>query len=229
METSILQHLQDNSVRHSSKLCLHYENAECNYRELWHKIKHAVALLQSSGVNHTHRVYLSGANSIDLLVLFFALIALDADAALIDSKSSKDEIESMLQTLPADFLLLEEKIFSTPFRAEKRIVCFDIPYLFFSGNSYRKNKAAFVTFFSTGTTGDPKAFGFTQQKLVEQVLNLAAHLGLNRRDKVLCPVSFTHSHGVMMTLPFLFLGASVYYMHTSNCKPTRLIDAIRQN
>jgi long-chain acyl-CoA synthetase len=223
MLSSIYNIILQQVSKFPERICICYENEACTYFEFSQEILTAKKQLQESGIKQgMHRVYLSGINSIDLITLFFALLDLDADVVLVDPKSTDSEIEKLLETIPANFLLMQEDI-SSKKESLTEIKIHSFAYKIISTESdYKNTKGAFVTFFSTGSTGEPKAFGFTEEKLARQLTNLTDHLRLNGNDKVLCPVSFTHSHGVMMTLPFLFLGAQVHYLHPKNCKSQQL-------
>jgi acyl-CoA synthetase (AMP-forming)/AMP-acid ligase II len=222
MFTEILRNI---AARLPDKTAIQYETEVCTFSDLDKKIKQTADLLRENGVTQHNRIYLSGNNAVDLLVLFFAALELGCDVVLVDPKSTSAEIDELLSTLPAHYLLLEDAVFSKSYNSAAHILSYQFHPL---QTDYTNENSAFITFFTSGSTGMPKAFGFSSAKLHRQVMNLAAHLNLTESDKVLCPVSFTHSHGVMMTLPFLLLGASVHYRHPALCKPAALIQHISQ-
>lgn len=219
--------LYEHAEQIPEKTAIQYENKICTYAELKKGIEFAIDFLKAKGVEQDKRsIYLSGNNSVELLTMFFAAIELGCEVVLVDPKSTATEINELQQSLPVNYLLLEDEVFSKYYQSSEKI----LNYRFHDLHTDSINKkGAFITFFSSGSTGAPKAFGFPEQKLYQQVMNLAEHLQLSEQDKVLCPVSFTHSHGVMMSLPFLLLGASVHYRHPAHCKPKEIIEHIFLN
>ncbi len=227
MYTSILHTIEQHAEHFPDKTAIWQDGKICSYSALKNKIQQAIIDLENAGVERRkHRIYLAGNNSIDLLVLWCALLALETDVVLVDPKSAAQEIIDLQSALPAHFLLLENEIFEGQFSVHANV----LSYLF---TNLKKDDVhehgAMVHFFSTGSTGAPKAFSFSEEKLVRQVMNLATHLQLSASDKVLCPVSFTHSHGVMMSLPFLLLGAAVFYLHPKKAQADGIVKAIEEN
>lgn len=227
----VIQQLRKHALLQPDKICLQENDFTCTYAQLMELADATRQQLKLAGLrNGAHRVVLSGINSIDLLVLYVALTDLNTDIVLMDPKTTKAEMESVLRAVPVNFLILENTIFGEQPEARHLIQPVRTSFaVTATGSAYVNEKAAFVHFFSTGSTGQPKAFGFPEDKQWAMAMNLAAHVPFTAADKVLCPVSFTHGHGYIMSLPFLLLGATVFYLHPELLQPEYMAEYIEKH
>lgn len=221
---SLLQILEITANEHHSKTAIHFESHRCTYVSLVGQIVSAKKLLQTIGIrNSKQRIILSGNNSIDLLVLFFSLLSLGLDIIFIDPKTTEKELKILLESIPVNYLLLEKKIFPNMPASLAEVLSYQ---LIKKEIQQIKKENSTVFFTSTGTTGLPKVFGFSEEKIIEQLTNLINCFKFDKNDRVLCPVSFTHSHGFVMSIPFLLLGATLHYLHPENATPLNLVQHI---
>src|SRR4051812_32803115 len=93
--------IKERSADFRDKICIRYEQQSCTYADLHQRACKAAEQLRKLGIKEAERIYLSGNNSIDLIVLFLALTMLEVDIVLIDPKSTLTEIQQLMQTVPA--------------------------------------------------------------------------------------------------------------------------------
>lgn len=217
--------LTKNVIKYPDKTAISINGNHISYKQFYEDIKHTIIQLLKAGLKQEKSIVIfSATNSISFFEMLFAFYDLNITFYLVDPKTTAAEWENLLDTFGCDFIIREKSILDVN----------KIDYLDFVIEKYKQRfSAEFQTiqtcFFTTGTTGNPKAFGFTDYQLQQKLNLLARNLNFNVDDKVLCPLSATHHHGFIMTINFLLLGATVYLLKSSPSFYEDIATTIQEN
>ena len=78
--------------------------------------------------------------------------------------------------------------------------------------------------FTSGSTGEPKGIKISKDAMFYRAMNLAHTLELTSKDKTLCSIPLSHSHGIdCLVLTTLLTGGELHIMNPRFAAPTTVL------
>jgi fatty-acyl-CoA synthase len=216
------------------------------YAELDGRTAQAAAALRDE-VRAGDRVALWGQNTVEWVVLALALGRLGVTVVPLNTRYRRAELAHALQLTGARHLFADRAAFSNPLWEMAQEVCLrpdgtvdsemfgQLESLRLIGDPLvaaasldegddRPPRAAdvAVVFFTSGSTGHPKAAAHSQRSLLQHAANVARRQGLTQRDSVLLAVPLCGSFGYLILMECLAAGATACL--TSESMPQRLAE-----
>lgn len=224
----ILEHIRQHKSNH---IAITDEQRAVSYTELLFEINQLAQDLRRIFSGNEVRVLVSGNNKVDFLLLILALLETNVEFLLLDPKSSEQEIKDICNCIDINYYIFEAPEndgFDMDATSVVKTInaCYQIKQISAVRVQPQPTK---IYLTSSGSTGKPKIFGFTQEQLLQQFLNVAAALKCTQEDASLCPLTITHSHGLQISFPLLLNGGTVHYLAPEHCKPEFIIHYLCQH
>ncbi|KAL4324393.1 hypothetical protein GQ457_11G023760 [Hibiscus cannabinus] len=201
---------------------------DLTHAQLKHLIDHAASLLVASGILPGDVVALTFPNTVELVIMFLAVIRCRATAAPLNSAYTAEEFEFYLSDSESKILLIPGEGIKAAEAAASKL---NIPFvsailpdenskMTLSSNPDSNldsvhqlvNDPADVSLFlhTSGTTSRPKGVPLTQLNLGTSVLNIKSVYELTESDSTVIVLPLFHVHGLLAgLLSSLVSGASV--------------------
>ncbi|KAG8486784.1 hypothetical protein CXB51_020139 [Gossypium anomalum] len=201
---------------------------DLTHAQLQHIIDHAASLLIASGIHPGDVVALTFPNTVELVIMFLAVIRCRATAAPLNSAYTAEEFEFYLSDSESKLLLIPAEGIKPAEAAASKL---NIPLVFaalqdenskitLSSNPESNidsvnqlvNDPADVSLFlhTSGTTSRPKGVPLTQLNLGTSVLNIKSVYELTESDSTVIVLPLFHVHGLLAgLLSSLVSGAAV--------------------
>ena len=160
--------------------------------------------LQHSGIGKDSRVAYKGGNSLELILLFFALRHVDACLIPLNSRWTDFEVDSVVKRCEPHLLFSETDLESLIEKASKREgAAASIP---FAG---RLNSVPLILY-TSGTTGVPKGVMLSNEGILWNSITTGLRLNLTQNDRavIFLPLFHTGAWNVLLT-PLLHRGAEL--------------------
>lgn len=199
------------------------------YQELYKEIRRTATFLKEKGIASGDRVAIWAPNSPEWVIVYFAVVYLDAVIVPIDLKSNLDHAKKILESSGAKLVV------KTRFKQSSgtdEIIIEDVEYL--SRDKIELNRSGKVDenemvelVYTSGTTGDPKGVIITHRNLMSNVEAVIRRIKVDENDKMLSvlPLSHLFEQTGGMLAP-LSVGASVVYIST--LKPSAIFKALKE-
>lgn len=207
------------------------------YRELMAAVRDAAFGLQQQGVGPGVRVAVLMANSIDYVVLMFAVMRLDGIVVPLNIRESRHEVTYILKDCGASVLLYHDHLADrVPAMADvpglRTMIALDDTATALSvfGTSAIDPEAfsageqdTAVILYTSGTTGHPKGAMLTHLNIVHSVLHYRHAMGISSADRSILAVPMSHVTG-LVALVATILGSGATLVIMAEFKADRFID-----
>jgi acyl-CoA synthetase (AMP-forming)/AMP-acid ligase II len=154
------------------------------------------------------RVIVKGKNDRYIVALILALIKNDNEIILQEPQSTVSETERIVEFYGIEYLLEANK---------NGVIKLELSPANESLISECK-----IYYFSSGSVGIPKIFGFTTTKFESLFQSWINYIDLKNDDVTLCPLSLTHFHGSVISFTALMAGNSLIFLSESSLQMTEL-------
>nr|KJB25812.1 hypothetical protein B456_004G210700 [Gossypium raimondii] len=201
---------------------------DLTHAQLQHIIDHAASLLIASGIHPGDVVALTFPNTVELVIMFLAVIRCRATAAPLNSAYTAEEFEFYLSDSESKLLLIPAEgikpaeaaasklnipLVSAALQDENsKITLSSNPESNIDSVKQLVNDPADVSLFlhTSGTTSRPKGVALTQLNLGTSVLNIKSVYELTESDSTVIVLPLFHVHGLLAgLLSSLVSGAAV--------------------
>ncbi|TYH59513.1 hypothetical protein ES332_D08G227000v1 [Gossypium tomentosum] len=201
---------------------------DLTHAQLQHIIDHAASLLIASGIHPGDVVALTFPNTVELVIMFLAVIRCRATAAPLNSAYTAEEFEFYLSDSESKLLLIPAEgikpaeaaasklnipLVSAALQDENsKITLSSNPESNIDSVKQLVNDPADVSLFlhTSGTTSRPKGVPLTQLNLGTSVLNIKSVYELTESDSTVIVLPLFHVHGLLAgLLSSLVSGAAV--------------------
>lgn len=206
------------------------EDRQLTYREMNSEVNRVARLLaEKYGLQTGERVGILAGNSIDYLLLLFAIAKLGAIAVVLNIRLTPRELSFQLSDSGTRLLVAER---TQQANVQQMIAETEVEYvLWFSGQSESSERlcqqavcmshlpftvtgvdgaSPFIICYTSGTTGRPKGAVLTQENMFWNAVNNVLALDLTFQDKSLTLLPLFHIGGIgLFALPTLFAGGTV--------------------
>jgi long-chain acyl-CoA synthetase len=223
----ILEHI----IQHKSDhIAVADEHRAVSYHELFIETNQIAQDLLRIFSGRQIRVLISGNNKADFLLLLLAILKTNAELVLLDPKSSEQEIKDICNCIVLNYYIFEISEVDSGDVDSEIITTANARYCIkMISESEVQPQPEKIYLSSSGSTGKPKIFGFSQEQLLQQFLNVADALKCTNTDKSLCPLTITHSHGLQISFPLILKGGTVHYLEPAHCKPEFIFNYVNQH
>lgn len=184
------------------------------YRDALIKVQKRVAVLCAWGIRRGERVGILGANSADFVLAVLAVLETGAVSVFLNHKDPAARIASRAEFAGVRFLLHDsasvasaeacasvERICSLDELARLAASAEDAPAL-----PPPKPTDAALIFFTSGTTGMPKAVVQSHFAVARNALSLVAHHAIRPGRRFLCVLPLNHVNGLEFTILSVLMG-----------------------
>ncbi|TYI15814.1 hypothetical protein ES332_A08G212400v1 [Gossypium tomentosum] len=182
---------------------------DLTHAQLQHIIDHAASLLIASGIHPGDVVALTFPKTVELVIMFLAVIRCRATAAPLNSAYTAEEFEFYLSDSESKLLLIPAEGIKPAEAAASKL---NIPLSNIDSVNQLVNDPADVSLFlhTSGTTSRPKGVPLTQLNLGTSVLNIKSVYELTESDSTVIVLPLFHVHGLLAgLLSSLASGAAV--------------------
>lgn len=197
------------------KIAIKTSTETMNYSQ-WHTITNQTAHWLKSMQNEYKTVGILLPNGRHFLQVFLGAAKAGWVAVPYDVRWTTDELRKRIELSKPDLIVTTDNLKSKHHQLSQS--WFDVVDLdtvirpFPTENSILEKNAPFYIGFTSGTTGNPKAFIRSQQSWVASFQCNRCDFHLDGTKSVLIPGSLFHSHFLYGAVSTLYLGGSVYIM-----------------
>lgn len=235
IESDLVNELLQSTLQNPNKLALAVHNNKLTYSELWQSICITSSNLDNLGINTGDRVLFSLDNTLDFIILHFAIIKNGAISVPVDTMISETNLDSIIRNVsPA--LILANKNWGKKLLINSEIFV-DISSFFSSNDldnqkeieSYDYQRVASqnlaVILFTSGSTGDPKGVMLSHANTIQTVKNIINFCSYDKTCTELVTLPLTHSFGLGQVYAMLFSGGSAF-LETGMLRMKRVFKAM---
>ena len=170
---------------------LQYEGVNLSYEALALSIEKMAEHLQKEGILKGDRVAFLGTASTSTVIVFFALLKLEASPCLLSTRTPKEMLPVLMQRARIAFFLEQENLALT------RI-------------SWQKSEKRLILLFTSGSSGVPKLACLTFEQFLLSALSSAPFLQLvQEKSRWLLSVPLFHVSGLSILFRSLATGSSI--------------------
>lgn len=211
------QNISDDSI------ALTFDNS-ISYEKLRETVMHTKEKLEFRGITETSIVALKLPNSYTFVYVLLALWEIGAVVELLDFNLNKYDLEKRMGILPPEFLIFSPE---KPVSIVTENVNFTVQTLK-SNTDKDKIENSSIIFFTSGSTGTPKTIIRSINSIYSEILRTSIVEGVvEKKDKVLCLVPFSHTYGlVTVLLHSLYKGATLTFSRKNIAND--ILDSIKE-
>ena len=213
-----LTHLISNKQRKDS-VALIFQDSAMTYQDLNTRTDWVAQNLIEAGIRHGDRVALFMFNSVEMVILYFAIFKLGAVAVPVNNRFKAAELAYVLTHCQVKLLVIDE-IF-LPLYHEVQYET-NVKLILSGSLSNNPNKSTVTSthlinphdlaciLYTSGTTSKPKGVMHTHTSLLNTAINQTHSLQINQHDKALITLSICHIAGFAgQLLTTLYAGGQV--------------------
>lgn len=207
----LLNALRENTRACSGKTALWDTETSVSYGQFWNRVDEMAASFREDGLGNGKITAVCIDNSIELAVIFFALLAINGSPLIINSENSKtidlEEFNFHSLIVPS-----ADETFAIRYTTSKKKITGEIAVLFSSNynpaKKSRKLPGILVT--SSGSTGKAKLIVLRMEGVLENITANSSSLKISDSDISLQVLPMSYSYGLIgQFLTHFFKGASI--------------------
>ncbi len=221
--------IQKGARIYPQKTAIVHNETELTYSELDTRINNITFFLKETGVLPGDRIALLMPNSIEWIILYYAIIRIGAVVLCLSSSYKKNEIKKLveeskpsifisckelfaqipdLDDLPSieEIIILEESPYMSALK-ETELIHSDIPYKECDPDSTCK------ILFTGGTTGAPKGAMLTHSNVLYSAQNVCFHEKISSEDVSICFMPLNHVFAGIHIMNATFYGGATLILH----------------
>jgi len=235
IESDLVNELFQSTLQNPNKLALATHNNSLNYSELWQSICITSCKLDDRGISAGDRVLFSLDNTLDFIILHFAILKIGAISVPVDTKISDTNLDSIIKDVSPVLILAnknwDKKILTNPqifvdififlssydLDNQKKVESYSYQYV------ASQNLA--VILFTSGSTGAPKGVMLSHANTIQTVRNIINFCSYDKTCTELVTLPLTHSFGLGQVYAMLFSGGSAF-LETGMLRMKRVFKAM---
>lgn len=224
LETTLIELFNKAIVQHRDKVAFKDANRSITYGELNEEVSRMAHVLQQQGIKSQDRVAVWMKNSIDFVIIDFALIKIGGIRVLLNTFLSNEEVVYRINDSAAKMLICEDsfyqraKTFSNNISSETIILTNEGPH----GNNYKSMLATAsneptpikvnesditMIMYTGGTTGRSKGVKHTHKSVISIFYSEIVEMEIEREVKMLHLAPLPHAAGFLL-FPGLMRGGT---------------------
>jgi long-chain acyl-CoA synthetase len=199
------------------------------YLELERLIGKASAYLCELELDPGEIIALALPNSVDYVILLFAIFQLGGTAVPINAETTTQETNAILDSVDANFLVSSRKT-SLALKGWNNVLSPTASTVLWRRVNKKSRKNPYnskelLIQFTSGSTGQPKIILRTEPQIFEDYRHFAQHLKLSDNERLLAVAPFCHAYGAIGMYAILSQGAVL--MPLSRFLPAELLARAR--
>ncbi|KZR59304.1 AMP-binding protein [Pseudobacillus badius] len=206
----------EHAARRPEQLAVKTADREVTWRQ-WHRL-----VLQTAGWFHSKRkqnktVGIFMENGLPFLQLFTGAAAAGWTAVPLHPKWSRDELDKRLRICSPAIIVMADNLADRHFLSKADVFSWEkaseeMQLLPADPVEEAQEDLPFYMGFTSGSTGEPKAFIRSQQSWLASFACSRHDFSLNEHEYVLVPGALIHSHFLYGAVSTLFLGGTVHLL-----------------
>ncbi|QED49510.1 o-succinylbenzoate--CoA ligase [Cytobacillus dafuensis] len=196
------------------------ENEQISYKEMDQRVRSVASFLeQKLGMTKGDRIAILSQNSLEYIVLLFAIAKMECIAVPLNLRLTANELIFQLNDSETKVLFAEEPFLQmakslqeqtkiedvVPIESISHLEC-PLNYSFSSINE----SAPFIICYTSGTTGKPKGAVLTQNNMFWNAINNMLTIDLTSKDRSIVLLPLFHIGGIgLFAFPSLFTGGTI--------------------
>ncbi len=181
-------------------------NQTHSYRKLFNYIQKTVSFLNKLNLNKQDRIILLGNNSIEIIVLIFALNRLGIIFSIVDTHSNSKKLKHIFNDIEAKAIFIDEKIynlkkdlineyFNNVIINDMLLTNIEKYQEYQDVLKYKDDDIASIIY-TSGSTGFPKGVVVLNKNINFSVEQIQKRLQYKQSDKILCGLDFSFDYGL---------------------------------
>jgi acyl-coenzyme A synthetase/AMP-(fatty) acid ligase len=195
------------------------KNITYNYKILNKYISKTITLLKKINIEKNDKIVLFGENSVEFIILLFAINKIGAIFSIIDTKSNQKRLKFIFEELKAKYIFVDKEIyiknediikvyFENFIFTEQLLDILDNENETHLKMDTNQNDIATIIY-TSGSTGKPKGIISLNKNIIFATKEIQNRLKYNQNDKVLCGLNFTFDYGLYQIFLTLSVGATL--------------------
>ncbi len=196
-----------NWIKNSNNIAVIYQNKKYKYSHILKYIYKAQQYLNKSSIKRNDRVILFGENSIEFIILIFALNKIGAIFVILDTKMNNKRLEYIFNDILAKTVIIDNQLyaqkqniinknFKNPIITEKFLSdIMKVDEEIKTTYEIDKNNIATIIY-TSGSTGNPKGVISLNKNIIFSVEKINQRLNYKKNDTVLSGLNFSFDYGL---------------------------------
>jgi acyl-coenzyme A synthetase/AMP-(fatty) acid ligase len=195
------------------------ENIDCDYFTLDKYISKTIIFLKKLNIKKNDKIVLFGENSIEFIILLFAINKIGAIFSIIDTKLNQKRLEFIFNELEAKCIFVDKEIyikneniikfyFKNFTFTEKLLAILDNENEDYLVKDTNQNDIATIIY-TSGSTGEPKGIICLNKNIIFVTKEIQNRLQYNQNDRVLCELNLAFDYGLYQIFLTLSVGATL--------------------
>lgn len=213
---SITETYPKHALHFPEKIAIHTHNEKINYQS-WHELVWKTANWLDSHHLSNHTLGILMPNGIPFLQLFTGAATAGWTTVFFDLKWTEHEWKQRLALAQPSIVVTTKELYSKIKHLHSNVIIWEdcsqeIENLDHFRTSRVDDSHPFYMGFTSGTTGDPKAFIRGHDSWVASFVCTDKNFHINEKDQVLIPGPLIHSHFLYGAISTMYLGATLYLL-----------------
>lgn len=231
-EQGIYYHLKQIAEQRADQPAIICDDQTLTYVDLIKKIEACIGLIKQTASGQP--VVILFPNSIEFIVSVFATFAVNGVVVALNPGFKESEIQQYIEASQPEI------VFSADTTVEKMNLraCFDgiIYNAIDLEQAETANRPAYdanidldrpaLYMFSSGSTGKSKRVTRSQRQIINEYIGMAATIGLNSNDRIMCTVPLYHAHGFCNAMLAALLSGGRFILLTTEFNARRTVQAL---
>jgi len=200
-------------------IALIYKNNKYLYNDILLYINKAEIFLTKANIKRGDRVILLGENSLEFIILIFAINNIGAIFVILDSQSNNKRLQYIFDDILASIIIIDDEIYAKKQSLIKTNFTKSIltKKILLDIEKYEKNieikeidKNAIATIiYTSGSTGNPKGIVSLNKNILFSVEKINNRLNYGKEDIVLSGLPFSFDYGLYQIFLTFSVGATL--------------------
>jgi len=239
MTRTILHEVFSSADMYSDNIAINHAGKEINYIQLRQSILTTADKLSKFGLKYGDRVCLYINNSIEYVVLYYAIWKCGCVVVALNTESKARSVMNWIEHSDSELLIYDEMISeSKNIINNKRmnVNCINAKSFFDGGdektvddnNIFPSPEDVAAIIYTSGTTGNPKGVTLSHKNLYSNMISILTYLPITENDRFINVLPFYYSYGNSVLHTHLMRGASVILIN-SMMFPNKVLEAIEEH
>jgi len=222
--SSVFSYLKESAVRYPDKPYIVDRGLTWTYAAVYDRGQDLARQLKTFEVKPGDRIILYLDNSIDYVIAFFTILALDCIVIPLDKYASQDILKLVIRETDPRIIITNRQfkqkinsqslpdnisLFAIDDFLSNSAIAGDRKSAILPTMSKGKDQLAMVLY-TSGTTNLPKGVMLTHGNLIANTNSILGYLTLNANDTMLVTLPFSYAYGNSVLLTHTMVGATLY-------------------
>ena len=205
--------------KNRNSIALIYQNQKYTYKKLYEYISKAQINLENNGIKKGDRIILLGSNSIEFIIILFALNLMESIFVILDNQLNNKRLKYIFNDISASMIVVDNdiyvkkshlinKIFKQTIITEEFLFNLDKNIHEVKIKEINKNNIATIIY-TSGSTGNPKGVISSNENIKFVVEKINQRLNYQETDIVFNGLNFSFDYGLYQIFLTFNVGATL--------------------